>query len=177
MAAAKVDPQSFGVVYSRHVGLVVVFLRRRTGSRELAGELTAETFAQAFVHRSSFNPNISGSSALPWLLGIAAREAAKARRRNRVEGRARAKLGLPTIQLDEQSYEEIEERVSRVPLDMQLREAMRGLSKPLARAVWLRVALDKPYREVASELGCSEGAARVRVARGIVQLGRAMGVR
>jgi DNA-directed RNA polymerase specialized sigma24 family protein len=30
--------------------------------------------------------------------------------------------------------------------------------------------MDLPYREVAKRLGCSEGAARVRVARGLARL-------
>lgn len=39
-----------------------------------------------------------------------------------------------------------------------------------ARAVRMRVGLDMAYSDVAGRLGCSEGAARVRVSRGLTTL-------
>jgi RNA polymerase sigma factor (sigma-70 family) len=46
-------------------------------------------------------------------------------------------------------------------------DALSQLSPSVAAAVSLRVMRELPYSEVAERLGCSEGAARVRVARGL----------
>src|SRR5213082_17865 len=63
------DPASFEVVFDRHYTPVYRYLRRRVGD-ELAQELAAETFLQAFRARGRFAAG--GDSALPWLYGIAA---------------------------------------------------------------------------------------------------------
>jgi RNA polymerase sigma-70 factor (ECF subfamily) len=51
-----------------------------------------------------------------------------------------------------------------------LSAALEQLPRATARAVALRVTDELPYAEVAAQLGCSEGAARVRVMRGLDQL-------
>ena len=45
------DPESFGRVFDRHVAAVHAFAQRRIG-HDLAGEVTAETFARGFEARS-----------------------------------------------------------------------------------------------------------------------------
>jgi len=50
------------------------------------------------------------------------------------------------------------------------------MSPRVAAAVALRIAEDLPYHEVARRLGCSEGAARVRVTRGLDQLAQLLEV-
>jgi RNA polymerase sigma-70 factor (ECF subfamily) len=64
------DPESFELVFDRHFAIIHRYLRRRVGD-ELAEELAAETFLQAFSARRRF---VAGGrdSALPWLYGIAA---------------------------------------------------------------------------------------------------------
>jgi len=61
-------PEEFEAIFDRHVTSIMRFLRLRVGD-DLAEELTAETFAQAFRARSRFSA--AYSSALPWLYGIA----------------------------------------------------------------------------------------------------------
>src|SRR5579862_481762 len=48
-AALSVEPEAFTVFYSRHVDVVLAFLRRRTASAEIAADLMAETFAAALL--------------------------------------------------------------------------------------------------------------------------------
>src|SRR5688500_5479093 len=62
------EPEAFGVVFDRHVGAVHAFVQRRVG-RDLAEEVTAETFARGFETRGRYQPQYE--LALPWLLGIA----------------------------------------------------------------------------------------------------------
>ena len=70
------EPQAFGEVFDRHATIVESFLRRRLGV-EAAEDTLSETFLVAFRRRGSFDH--AWDSARPWLLGIAARVAARHR--------------------------------------------------------------------------------------------------
>src|ERR1700690_2141475 len=63
------EPDYFAVLFDRHFGEVYRYLRRRLGD-ELAAELAAETFLQAFRSRRRFTGD--DASVLAWLYGIAA---------------------------------------------------------------------------------------------------------
>lgn len=69
-------PQAFAEVFDRHAAIVESFLRRRLGT-DAAEDALSETFLIAFRRRGSFDH--AWDSARPWLLGIAARVAAKHR--------------------------------------------------------------------------------------------------
>jgi RNA polymerase sigma-70 factor (ECF subfamily) len=159
------DPEAFGVFYDRHVAAVVSFLVRRTGCPQVAADLTAETFAAAFVARRGFRR--TATTGLPWLLGIARNKLAGSLRDERVEDTALRKLGMERIDLDDRSLERIEELGGLETLRTAVEQALAGLTPSVAEAVTLRVVWELPYVEVARRLGCSEGAARVRVARGL----------
>ena len=66
---ARTDPDAFGELYRRHAQAVHSFVRGRVPER-VAGELTAETFAQAALSLKRFRDE-AGGSGLPWLYGIA----------------------------------------------------------------------------------------------------------
>src|ERR1700690_181626 len=101
---ADADPAAFAELYERHVASVYRWLDRRMGW--LAADLTAETFTRAWLHRDRFRDNRDGA-VLPWLLGIAGRLIADAARHDRVEARARERLGLPTELAADDSFDEI----------------------------------------------------------------------
>ena len=61
------DPESFELVFDRHHATIYRYLRRRVGS-ELAQELAAETYCQAFRARRGFAGG--ADSVLPWLYGL-----------------------------------------------------------------------------------------------------------
>lgn len=77
-----------------------------------AGDLTAETFARAWLSRRRFRDE-RGGTALPWLLGIAGNVLRQSARQERVATAARERLGLPTDLAAEDGYVAIEERLSR----------------------------------------------------------------
>jgi RNA polymerase sigma-70 factor (ECF subfamily) len=107
--SAATDPSAFGELYSRHVDTVYRWFRRRLDWA--ASDLTAETFARAWLVRGRFRDE-RGGSALPWLLGIAANVLADTVRRDRVETRARERLGLPLDLAADDGYTAVEERLS-----------------------------------------------------------------
>jgi RNA polymerase sigma-70 factor (ECF subfamily) len=175
LSASSSDPEAFGVFYDRHAAAVLAFLMRRTGSAQLAADLVAETFAAAFISRRRYRD--TGAPALAWLLGIARHKLAGAVRSERVERRARKRLALERIEVDDRSLERIEELAGLEELRRDVDQALAKLTPIVAEAVQLRVLGELPYAEVAQRLGCSEGTARVRVARGLTLIANALEVR
>ena len=167
------DPAAFGTFYRRHVDAVLAFHYRRTGSAATAADLTAETFAAAFLARRRFRPGPAPARA--WLFGIARRQLGKFVRRQRVADRARRRLGVPRIEPAAADLERVEALVDLAPLALALNEAVASLPETQAQAVRLRIGEERSYAEVAERLGCSEGAARVRVSRALTTLAELMG--
>jgi RNA polymerase sigma factor (sigma-70 family) len=160
---------SFGQFYDRHIDAIVAWAYRRTGDAEVAADLAMETFAAAYVMRRRYVA--MNATARPWLYGIARRHLNRLAHGRRMSTKYRAKLGMATsAQLDAVDVERIEALVDLAPVLQSVRDAVRGLPAGEAQAVWPRVGLDLPYAEVATRLGCSVGAARVRVFRGLGRL-------
>ena len=98
----------------------------------------------------------------------------RALRHERVRNDARRRLGMERIELDDRSLERIEELGELTELRLAVEQALTELTPAVAAAVSLRVVRELPYSEVARRLGCSEGAARVRVARGLSTIADAL---
>jgi RNA polymerase sigma-70 factor (ECF subfamily) len=164
LRAASVDPAAFSEVYARHVEAVYAWLRRRI--EWAASDLTAETFARAWLIRDRFRDERDGS-ALPWLLGIAAKLLADAARYDRIETRARKRLGLPLDLGADDGYTEVEQRLSP---RLALRRQLESLAPHERDALELRIVQELPYSEVASRLAIRPAAARLRVSRALRRL-------
>jgi RNA polymerase sigma-70 factor (ECF subfamily) len=100
-------------------------------------------------------------------LGIAHRLLADAVRRERIDVRARERLGLPVDLASEDGYTEVEARLSpRLALD----RALRALPAHEREALHLRVVDELPYEQVARRLDIRPAAARLRVSRALRRL-------
>jgi len=162
------DPDVFALLYEHNVDSVLAYFFRRTGCAQTAADLTAETFAQAFTSRSRFSD--IGAPARAWLFTIARRQLARFARRQKVSRRYRNRVGLAPMELSAAEFEQVEAAADAATWASAIRESLDRIPPGQAEAVRLRVALDLDYSEVASHLGCSEGAARVRVSRGLTNL-------
>ncbi|MBV9819956.1 MAG: RNA polymerase sigma factor [Solirubrobacterales bacterium] len=161
---ASHDPAAFTELYVRHAGTVHAWLRARI--EWAASDLTAETFARAWLNRGRFRNERDGSG-LPWLLGIAAKLLADAARHDRIETRARERLGLPVDLAHEDGYAEVEQRLSpRVALAKHLE----SLAPAERDALELRIVEELSYAEVAERLEIRPAAARLRVSRALRRL-------
>jgi len=76
-------------------------------------------------------------------------------------------MAIPPIELDSADLDRIESLVDMAPIAEALKDAVEELPPLQAAAIKLRVSDDRSYPEVARLLGCTEGAARVRVSRGL----------
>jgi RNA polymerase sigma factor (sigma-70 family) len=160
-AAARGDADAFGEFYRRHIGAVTTFLRRRCGSTEVAFDLAAESFASAVEGLGTFCRD--RGSARGWLFGIAFNELRQAARRGMVEERARRRLSLEPILLDDEALARVEEMLD----DGALSRALNELPEAERVAVQARVVHDRDYAELAQEIGCSAMVVRQRVSRGL----------
>ena len=168
-------PEAFGEFYDRHAQPLLAYFARRTWDAQEAADLTAETFAMAFASRRRYRD--TGAPAYAWLLGIGRHQLARAARRRGVDDRARRRLGIERVELDDASLARIEQLAELDALRPALAAALEQLPGGTARAVCLRITDELPYAEVAQRLGCSEGAARVRVTRGLDRLADLMETR
>lgn len=165
---AEESSAAFRTLYDRHADVVAGFLARRTGSRDVAHDLAAEVFAQAWLSRRAFR-DLAGGSARPWLLGIARNVLAASVRRRRLEDEACARLGV-FDRVDRHAEGVSPEEAWLEGLDTALEEALAGLPADQRRAVELRVLDDLPYEAVSDRLGTTPAAARVRVHRALAAL-------
>jgi RNA polymerase sigma factor (sigma-70 family) len=157
LRAAGKDARAFRELYDRYCERIHRFHLIRSRNREAALDLTAETFAQAWISRGRFR-DLADGSAGPWLFAIARHVLVASVRKGRLEQHARDRLGLLTARTPSQP--------SEVWIDG-LDDALAELAPELQQAIELRVVDDLPYAEIAAATGTTEGAARVRVHRGL----------
>ena len=165
LADAGRDPAAFGELYRRHVRRVHAWHARRLAWA--AADLTAETFARAWIARGGFRDE-HGGWALPWLLGIAHNVLRESVRREAIESRARERLGLPLDLANEDGYAAVEDRLSP---PFAVAAAVEALPDHERDAVELRIIDELPYAEVARRLDIRPAAARLRVSRALRRLG------
>lgn len=167
-AALAGDGEAFGAFYRRHARRITAFHLARTQEAQDAADLTAETFAVALEALDRFDPQRGAPVA--WLFGIARHRLADQRRRGAVEDRARRRMGLERLELDDAGLAQVESAASAELIRVELREGFDALPPDQRDAIALRVLLDHEYAEVAGATGSSEVVARKRVSRGLSAL-------
>jgi RNA polymerase sigma-70 factor (ECF subfamily) len=150
------EPHAFGLLFDRHMAAVHAFTQRRVG-RDLAEEVTAETFARGFEARSRYD--LAQEDALPWLLGIAGNVLRRHWRseRRRLAAYARAAK---------------HERPGAAPdVDGAMMAAVARLPRRQREVLLLAAWADLTYAEVARALDLPIGTVRSRLARARSRLG------
>lgn len=145
-------------LYRRHASAVFRFAWGLCGDRSAAEDLVSETFTQLLTKA----PRIETRTALAYLLAVARNTYLSGRRRQRRE-----------VPLAEEYHARGNDPVSR--LDDQARlasvlNAVHDLPESERAALLLRVDHDLSYEEIASALGITVAAAKVRVHRARLRL-------
>jgi RNA polymerase sigma-70 factor (ECF subfamily) len=162
LEAAANDVDAFTTLYRRYERPMLGFFLRRTGNAELAADLTAEVFAAVLVGSRRYRPGDAPARA--WLFGIAQHKLISARRHGAVEDRARRRLGMAPIELDDDDLARIEREVGQAV------ELLDALPSDQRDAIKARVIDERSYEAIADELSCSPAVVRKRVSRGLVRL-------
>jgi RNA polymerase sigma-70 factor, ECF subfamily len=158
-------PERFAAIYDRYFAEIYRYVAGRLGP-DVADDLAAETFTDAFRKRAQFQP--SRGALRPWLYGIATNLVARHRRveARRLNALARADRRAAA---DTDDLADLADRAAA-------RVSAQQLRKPLARAlaqlpdhdrdVLLLVSLaDLSYDEVAAALGIPAGTVGSRLNR------------
>jgi RNA polymerase sigma-70 factor (ECF subfamily) len=147
------QPALFREIFVRHHRAVWRFLARRYDG-SLAEEITAATFAEAFVARTRFDS--ARADARPWLMGIAVNLARAHRRREHAQ-----------LQLAARGRGEGSEDVAGRALDRRsaLATALVSLEERDREALLLYALADLSYAEIAEASGVPEGTVRSRLNR------------
>jgi RNA polymerase sigma-70 factor, ECF subfamily len=172
IVASRRDPHAFRELYDRWAERLLAYFYTRVLDAEVAADLLAETFAVAYERRGRFRD--IGRPGGAWLYGIASKELAHWFRRQAVDRRALQRLGIQVPALGDESIARIEALIDIEARRADLVAALGRMSPGERDAVELRVVSELEYEEIASQLGCSEAAARTRVHRGLRRLNSLM---
>jgi RNA polymerase sigma-70 factor (ECF subfamily) len=167
-AAAAGDAQAFEVFYRRWLPPVMSYHLRSTGSRELALDLAAETFAAVVVSVENFDRERGTASA--WLFSIARHKLQDSLRRARVEASARSALGWERVAVTDEDLERVDALASEG--DGALAIVMGDLPAVQREALRQRVIEERSYSAIAADMQCSEMLVRQRVHRALRHLRR-----
>jgi RNA polymerase sigma factor (sigma-70 family) len=165
LLADSADPaESFAVFYRRHASAVLRFVASRGADADAAADVVAETFCAALKQRTRYRAK--HDSARLWLLGIAVRKLADARRREHRELRRVSRItehARVLSEADHAGYQELAERTTAL-------DALADLSEAERQLILARVVEDHGYADIAQALGLTEMATRKRVSRGLARL-------
>jgi RNA polymerase sigma-70 factor, ECF subfamily len=161
--AAQKNPSRFADLYEVHFERVYAFVAKRVQNREAAEDITSEVFHRALASLPRFDWR--GIPFAVWLLRIASNLIV-----DRWKQTDREVLEDPPEQVVEVCPEDVEHRARLFQMVDLLPEDQR-------RVVVMRFAEDKSIREIAVELGRSEGAVKQLQFRGLQNLRSRLGIK
>jgi RNA polymerase sigma-70 factor (ECF subfamily) len=142
--AAQDDPARFAELYENNFERVYAYVARRVGNREEAQDVTADVFHQALAGLPQFEWR--GLPFVAWLLGIAA---------NVLSDRWQRVAKRQEVVTDDLEQVGIEDDIEQRAMLYQLVETLPYHQR---RVIIRRFVGQKSLREIATELGRSEGA-------------------
>ena len=152
----------FETLYRQYASAVFRFAWGLCGDRSTAEDIVSETFVRLLTKA----PRIETRTALAYLLAVARNTYLTGQRKRRREVPLPEQLPTPArdpvVRLDDQARLEV------------VLQALGSLPEGEKAALLLRVDYDLPYEEIASVLGTSVGAAKVRVHRARLRLTKAL---
>lgn len=162
--AAQKDPGRFAELYEQNFHRVYAYIARRAADRSEAQDLTAHVFQQALANLGKFKWR--GAPFITWLYRIASNALADQRKRHSREASAE---DLPDREGgSEVNLEEVERRAF-------LFDAVATLPEDQRRVIIMRFAEEKSIRDIAGELGRTEGAVKQLQFRGLENLRTRLG--
>jgi RNA polymerase sigma-70 factor, ECF subfamily len=157
--AAQKDPGRFAELYEQNFHRVYAYISRRVSDRAETQDLTAYVFQQALANLGKFKWR--GAPFAAWLYRIAGNAIADRRRQQQREVNSEELADSPSI--SEMHIEAIERRA-------RLFKAVNRLPEDQRRVIIMRFAEEKSIRDIASEIGRSEGAVKQLQFRGLENL-------
>jgi RNA polymerase sigma-70 factor (ECF subfamily) len=161
--AAQEDPARFAKLYEINFERVYAYVVRRVRDRDVAEDLTSEVFQKALANLPRFQWR--GAPFAAWLFRIAANVIADRFKNAAKEGSV---SDQPVMAHTEINFEEVERRARLFRLVSELPDDQ-------SRVIAMRFAEEKSIKEIAVELGRSEGAVKQLQFRGLQNLRSQLG--
>ena len=156
--AAQNDPSRFAELYEQNFHRVYAYVARRVRDRSETQDLTAHVFHQALANLGKFK--WKGSPFAAWLYRIASNAIADQAKRKGRESSEQPNTAETSTGTD---LEEVERRA-------RVFSAVEKLPDDQRRVIVMRFADEMSIREIADELGRSEGAVKQLQFRGLDNL-------
>jgi RNA polymerase sigma-70 factor, ECF subfamily len=147
--AAQNDPSRFAELYEQNFHRVYAYVARRVRDRAEIQDLTAHVFQQALANLSKFK--WKGSPFAAWLYRIAS---------NAIADQAKRKVRESTDQPNPSTESFAATDLEAVDRRARVFSAVDKLPEDQRRVIVMRFADEKSIREIAGELGRSEGAVK-----------------
>ena len=147
--AAQNDPSRFAELYELNFHRVYAYVARRVRDRAEIQDLTAQVFHKALANLGKFKWR--GLPFAAWLYRIAANEIA-----DQAKQKVRASIDQPSLLSKSSTATDLEEVERRARLFC----AVDKLPEDQRRVIVMRFADEKSIREIAADLGRSEGAVK-----------------
>ena len=162
MEQAKQDPEAFGYLYDLHFDRIYAYIYRKTGDRQVAEDLTSDTFMKALAHLKGYQ--FTGQPLVAWLYRIASNVVTDYYRAHRVTASLDEGLQVPSTSTGPED--------AALALDDQqaVARAIQTLSPDQQDVVLLRFSGGMRLREIALTIGKTEGAVKALMFRALGSL-------
>lgn len=167
--AAKKNPAGFGVLYEKYYRQIFLFVFKRTGNEEVAGDVVSQVFLKAMLNLKKYQ--YKGVPFSAWLYRIAS---------NEVNQHFRNKKGERTISMEKSSIDHLmgmaensgeqggffdsDEDFSEMYQEVML-ETLQEMKEEEIQIIELRFFEKRPFKEVSFIMGITENNAKVKVYR------------
>lgn len=158
---AKTNPRYFGPLYEKYHAQVFRFVNSRVGDRELAADLTSQTFTKALLAIKGYENR--GFALSSWLCRIAINEVNMYFRKHKQQH---------YVDIDEGKLKHLADDVEddqRIDSEI-LIEALNQLEYEHVELIELRFFEKRSFSEIGKILGLKEDAAKMRVYRALNKL-------
>ncbi len=159
--AAQADPDKFADLYEINFERVYAFIARRVHNREEVEDLTSEVFHKALANLTRYKSR--GAPFAAWLFRIAA---------NLIADRAKSSSREQELDVIDEPVNSGEQQLVLEAVECQARlfRSVRQLPADQQRVIEMRFAEERSIREIAQELGRTEGAVKQLQFRGLQNL-------
>jgi RNA polymerase sigma-70 factor, ECF subfamily len=159
---AQKDPKAFEPLYKRYFERITQYVYHRVESKELAFDITANTFYNALNKLSSYRPKGVPFSA--WLFRIAF---------NEIQQHYRRAKSQAVLNVNKKGVSEIADTLAEnsFPInDAQLFEAIEKLKDEEIELINMRFFEDRSFKEIADILNMGESACKMKLYRTIEKI-------
>ena len=184
VAFARGDEGAFRALFQRHATATLSFLYGCTSNREAAEDLLQETFSRVCRHRDDWADGLrggEGDSFRAWLFAIARNIARDAGRRATVRRKAAEEMSRPNAPADVHdgvvptAEAGPDEALAHDDLARRVVDALARIPENQRDAFVMIRLKELTYEEVASALGTTVPATKMRVARATAALAEILG--